>query len=78
MMNANLRALSRYSDSLSQVYLEHAVIEREANSMAAFTTDGRIALPAANLSCVILGPGTRITNAAIKVLADCGSIVSWT
>ncbi len=78
MANPNLRALARYSDSLSQVYLEHAVIEREDHSIAAFTPEGRITLPAANLSCVILGPGTRITHAAIKVLADCGSVVVWT
>jgi CRISPR-associated protein Cas1 len=78
MANPNLRALARYTDSLSHVYLEHAVIEREDHSIAAFTPDGRITLPAANLSCVILGPGTRITHAAIKVLADCGSVVAWT
>lgn len=78
MGSVNLRTLSRYSDSLSQVYLEHAVIEQEGHSVAAFTSAGRITLPAANLSTVILGPGTRITHAAIKVLADCGVVVSWT
>jgi len=78
MATANLRALARYSDSLSQVYLEHAVIEQEGHSIAAFTPEGRITLPAANLSSVILGPGTRITHAAIKVLADCGALLAWT
>lgn len=78
MASANLRSLARYSDSLSQVYLQHAVIEQEGHSIAAFTPEGRITLPAANLSCVILGPGTRITHAAIKVLADCGVLVAWT
>ena len=78
MSAVNLRTLSRYSDSLSFVYLEHAVIEREEHSIAAFTADGRITLPAANLSTLILGPGTRITHEAIKVLANCGSLVSWT
>ena len=62
MAKVNLRALSRYSDSLSHVYLEHAVIEQEGHSIAAFTPEGRITLPAANLSSVILGPGTRITS----------------
>lgn len=78
MATVNLRTLARYSDSLSQVYLEHAVIEQEGHSIAAFTPEGRITLPAANLSSVILGPGTRITHAAIKVLADCGALVAWT
>lgn len=78
MAKTNLRALARYSDSLSHVYLEHAVIEQEDHSIAAFTPEGRITLPAANLSSVVLGPGTRITHAAIKVLADCGALIVWT
>lgn len=76
-MNPNLKALARFSDSLSFVYLEHAVIEREDSSVAAFTTDGRISLPAATLSSLLLGPGTRITHAAISVLAQSGCIVAW-
>jgi CRISP-associated protein Cas1 len=75
---SNLRVLARYSDSLSQVYIEKAVIEREEHSIVAFTEEGRITLPAANLSTVMLGPGTRITHAAIKILADCGSVIAWT
>lgn len=78
MGKVNLRSLARYTDSLSHVYLEHAVIEQEDHSIAAFTPDGRITLPAANLSSVVLGPGTRITHAAIKVLADSGVVITWT
>jgi CRISPR-associated protein Cas1 len=78
MAAANLKALARYSDSLSHVYLEYAVIEQEDHSIAAFTSDGKITLPAANLSSVVLGPGTRITHAAVKVLADCGVLITWT
>ena len=78
MSRSNLRVLARYSDSLSQVYIEKAVIEREEHSIVAFTEEGCITLPAANLSTVMLGPGTRITHAAIKILADCGSVIAWT
>lgn len=77
MSTVNLRALSRYSDSLSHAYLEHAAIEREDHSIAAFTAEGRITLPAASLCSLILGPGTRITHAAVKVLADCGALLAW-
>ncbi len=54
------------------------MIEREDHSIAAFTAEGRITLPAASLSSLILGPGTRITHAAVKVLADCGVLLAWT
>jgi len=60
------------------VYLEHAVIEREANSVAAFMQDGRVSLPAASLSVLMLGPGTRITSSAVAVLADHGATIVWT
>jgi CRISPR-associated protein Cas1 len=73
----DLKILPRFSDGLSFVYLEHAVVEREDRSVAAFTTDGRISLPAAGLGCLMLGPGTRITHAALKVLADCGATAVW-
>lgn len=54
------------------------MIEREDHSIAAFTAEGRITLPTASLSSLILGPGTRITHAAVKVLADCGVLLAWT
>jgi CRISPR-associated protein Cas1 len=73
----DLKTLARYSDSLSFIYLEHAVIEKENQSVAAFTAEGRVSLPAANLSTLLLGPGTRITHAAINVLAGSGCIICW-
>ncbi|MCC7000501.1 MAG: type I-E CRISPR-associated endonuclease Cas1 [Deltaproteobacteria bacterium] len=77
MATANLRTLARFTDSLSFLYLEHAVIEKEDQSVAAFTTEGRVSLPAANLSTLMLGPGTRITHAAIQVLSGAGCVVAW-
>lgn len=77
MKITNLKQLARFTDSLSFLYLEHAVIEKEDQSIAAFTPDGRVSLPAANLSTLLLGPGTRITHAAINVLANCGCTVCW-
>lgn len=77
MAPTNLKALSRFSDSISFVYVEHAVLEREDQSVAAFTDQGRIDLPAANLSTIMLGPGTRITHGALNVLAGCGCVIAW-
>lgn len=76
-MSENLRSLIKFRDSLSFIYLEHAVIEREDRSVAAFTAEGRISIPAAGLGCLLLGPGTRVTHAAIGALADCGCGVVW-
>jgi CRISPR-associated protein Cas1 len=77
MSPADLKILPRFSDGLSFVYIEHAVLEREDRSVAAFTADGRISLPAAGLGCLMLGPGTRITHAAVNALADSGCTTVW-
>lgn len=77
MSPSNLKAFSRYTDSISFIYIEHAVIEREDQSVAAFTDQGRIDLPAANLGTLLLGPGTRITHGALNVLSSCGCVLAW-
>jgi CRISPR-associated protein Cas1 len=77
MSSANLKVLARYTDSLSYLFVEHAVVEREGHSVAAFTADGRITLPAAAMGCLVLGPGTRITHGALGVLAQSGCLVVW-
>ncbi|MCX7214714.1 MAG: type I-E CRISPR-associated endonuclease Cas1e [Burkholderiales bacterium] len=77
MAVSNLKTLARYTDSVSFLYLEHAVIEKDNQSVAAFTADGRISLPVANLSVLMLGPGTRVTHAAVSVLASSGCLLVW-
>ena len=73
----SLKELARFTESLSFLYIEHAVIEREQSSVAAFTSNGRVSIPAATLSALMLGPGTRITHAALTVLAASGAVVLW-
>lgn len=73
----SLKELARFTESLSFLYIEHAVIEREHSSVAAFTVGGRVSIPAATLSALMLGPGTRITHAALTVLATSGVVILW-
>ncbi len=76
-MKSNLRSLPKFRDGLSFVYLEHAVVEREENSLVVFRASGRICLPVASIGCLLLGPGTRLTHATMVVLADAGCTVAW-
>lgn len=73
----SLKELARFTESLSFLYIDHAVVEREHSSVAAFTATGRASIPAATLSALMLGPGTRITHAALTVLAASGVVVLW-
>lgn len=76
-MPKNYQDLPRLRDSISCLYLEHAVVEQDMLSIVAIRADERIPIPVASLSCLMLGPGTSITHAAIKAIADNGCIVIW-
>ncbi|MDS2172672.1 type I-E CRISPR-associated endonuclease Cas1e [Nesterenkonia sp. CL21] len=69
--------LLRAEDRLSFVYLERSVIHREENAITSTDGEGTVHLPAVGLGCLMLGPGTRITHAAISLLGDCGVSVVW-
>lgn len=69
--------LVRSEDRLSFVYFEHADIDRENNSITVTNHDGTIALPAAAVSVLLLGPGTTITHQAMHVIGENGATVMW-
>jgi len=73
----NLKELPKFRDGLSYVYLEHGRIEQEAQAVAYYGSDGAVMIPAAALGVLLLGPGTAITHAAVKQLANNGCSVFW-
>jgi CRISPR-associated protein Cas1 len=74
---ADAPALARIGDRVSTVYVEHAVVGREQNSITVFEDAGSVALPAATIAALLLGPGTRITHGAVNLLGDSGTSVCW-
>ena len=76
-MNNDLQALPKLRDSVSYVYIEHAIIEQEDSSIVAIQKDGRISIPVSSVTCIMLGPGTNITHAAIKAAAENGCLIVW-
>lgn len=73
----DLRILPKLRDSLSYIYAEKALIQRFRQSVEIMNEQGRTALPIASLSVLLLGPGTRITHEAIKLLARNGCSIIW-
>lgn len=71
------RSLPKLRDSISHLYVEHAIVDREAQAIALHDKDGVTSVPASSLTLLLLGPGTSITHAAIKVLADSGCLTVW-
>ena len=73
----DLHDLPKLRDSLSYLYVEHAVLERKDSAVEVIDKKGRRHVPAANLCVLLLGPGTSITHAAVHVLTDSGCSLLW-
>lgn len=74
----NLHSLPKFRDSLSTLYIEHARVDKHAESIAMWDKEeGCTPLPVAMLAVLMLGPGVSITHAAVRVLADNNCLVIW-
>ena len=73
----DLNTLPKVRDSFSYLYVEHCKIEQDAKAIAFFDANGKTSVPCANLTTLLVGPGTTITHAAVKALADNGCLVMW-
>lgn len=78
MAMKDLHLLPKVRDSLSYLYVEHCRIDQEAKAIAIHDQRGRFPVPCASLTLLMLGPGTTITHAAVRALADNGCLVAWT
>lgn len=74
----DLHSLPKVRDSLSFLYVEHKKIDQEDKAIALHDAQGKIPVPCASLTSLLLGPGTSITHAAIRTLAENGCLVMWT
>ncbi len=73
----DLHVLPRIKDSWSYLYVEHSRIDQQAKGISVFDAKGSVQVPCAMLSLLMLGPGTSITHAAVKTLAENGCMVLW-
>lgn len=78
MRKLNLQALPRFGESWSFLYVEKCVIERDQNAITITDSRGRVAVPTAALSALLLGPGTNLTSSAVELLAANGTSIVWT
>ncbi len=73
----NLHEIPKFEDKMSYLYVEHAVIDKHERAIAIHDASGKTPVPAAGLATLILGPGTNITHAAIRTLAESNCLVAW-
>ncbi len=74
----DLHTLPKVRDSWSYLYVEHCRVDQEAKAIALHDKNGVVPVPCAALTTLMLGPGTTITHAAVRALAENGCLVVWT
>ncbi len=77
-MPINLQELPRFGDRLTYLYVERARVDQDQKAIAIHQFDGVTQVPVASLAVLLLGPGTTVTHAAIKTLAENNCLVLWT
>lgn len=73
----NLEELPRLKDSISYLYIEHAVIQQDNQSIVAIDQNGTTPIPIAAVTCLLLGPGVKVTHAAIRAICNNGCMAIW-
>lgn len=73
----DLHQLPKFRDALSFVYVEHGRIDQHEKSIAVYDADGLTPIPIAATAVLLLGPGTRVTHAAMVALADNNALAVW-
>lgn len=69
--------LHRLADRVSSVYVERSHLDRAENAVVVINKRETVRIPAALITVVLLGPGTRVTHGAMQLLADSGTAVCW-
>ena len=81
-MPADLQLLPKFRDRLSYLYIEHATVEREQNSIAFYAKDGEdltmTQVPVCDIAVLMLGPGTKLSHGAMDVLSRNNCLIAWT
>ena len=64
--------LHRVSERVSTVYVEKCHVDRAENAVVVVNKERTVRIPAGFIGALLLGPGTRITSGAVRLLADSG------
>lgn len=64
-------------DRISFLYVERSTVNRDGNALTITDQRGVAHVPATQIAVLLLGPGTRITYAAMALLGDAGTSTVW-
>ena len=72
MQRPDLQALPLIRDRMTFLYLERCTISRLDSAITVTEERGTVHVPAASISVLLLGPGTRITHRGMELIGDSG------
>lgn len=73
----SLPSLPIIRDRLSFLYIERCVINRQDGAITVTDARGTVHVPAASLSVLMLGPGSKISHRAMELIGDAGTTAIW-
>ena len=71
------QALPQVKDRMTFLYLEHCTLGRQDGAITVTDEKGIVQIPAAGISVLLLGPGTRVTHRAMELMGDTGVGAVW-
>ena len=77
MIRPDLQALPQVKDRMTFLYLEHCTLGRQDGAITVTDEKGVVQIPAAGISVLLLGPGTRVTHRAMELMGDTGVGAVW-
>lgn len=77
MVRPDLQALPQIRDRMTFLYLEHCTLGRQDGAITVTDERGIVQIPAAAISVLLLGPGTRVTHRAMELMGDAGVGAVW-
>lgn len=77
IIRPELQALPQIRDRMTFIYLERCTLNRQDSAITVTDDRGCVHVPAAAISVLMLGPGTRVTHRAMELIGDAGVSVLW-
>lgn len=77
IIRPELQQLPQVKDRMTFLYLERCKLNRRDSAIEVIDDDGTVDIPAAAISVLMLGPGSRITHRAMELIGDAGVTVIW-
>ena len=74
---ASPQDIFRIEDRVSSIYVERCHIDREDNAVVFINKDQTVRLPVAMVGVIYMGPGTRVTHAAMALMGNSGTTACW-